>query len=555
MTDYISPPASLPPGSNVWAYLRDSGGTEQEQSVSQQRQEIESFCREYGLVLERVFADVGKSAKSTKGRDQFSAMIDTITAADHPAGLLVWSLSRFARNIDDATYFKAHLRRHNVVIHSLTEKIPDGLAGRIVESVQDYSNADYIEQQSRHIKRALEINVRNGYAAGGTPPRGYIAEKVIFGKKRDGSPRAASRWIPDPELFPLVKLAWKLRAEGKPYAEISKATGGKIYRSHACWSTFFANRSYLGVGKCGGVEIPDHHEAAVSLEDWLKVQMLREDATGRLRGLSHPRRLGYPSLLSGLAYCAKCGAAIFHHIGTSKRPRSHYYICGRRDRERGLKSCGNPKIKGEECDTQILNAVLLRILTPDYAEQLLEDLQDLLSNSAALTEQIEQKRHELRYAGRAIENLLDLAEAFGPGAAQDRLKQRETERAVLERELRNLEASAEASHVEVTPEALALALQVWHEDLSCAKQNSNTQAARSMLARFVSRIDLDGEHIEPEGLTKRGEPRKRPRTRHHARIWYTFAIDVLSPDSAVPVQGRHWSCWVPKTGREAATRF
>jgi hypothetical protein len=39
MPDYIVPPTTLPPGSVVWGYLRDSGGDAQEQSVHQQKAE------------------------------------------------------------------------------------------------------------------------------------------------------------------------------------------------------------------------------------------------------------------------------------------------------------------------------------------------------------------------------------------------------------------------------------------------------------------------------------------------------------------------------------
>ena len=516
MPEYIPPPPSLPPGSNVWAYVRDSGGSDQEQSVNQQRQEIETYCQQWGLVLEHIFADIGKSAKSTKGRDEFNAMIDSITATDHPAGLLVWSLSRFARNIDDSTYYRAHLRRHSVVIHSLTEKIPEGLAGRIVESVHDYSNADYLEQQSKHIKRALEANVRNGFAPGGTAPRGYVAESVVLGKKRDGNPRAASRWIPDPDIFPLVQLAWKLRAAGKHYAEITKATGGKVYKSVACWSSFFRNKSYLGIGKCGEVEIPDHHEAAVSLDDWQRVQAICDDHASRLRGLSHPRRTRYPSLLSGLAYCAKCGAAIFHHIGTQKRPTNHYYICGKRDREHGLKSCDNPRVMGKTLDALVLDTVLSQILTPAYAEDLLDELQKQLSDTDTLIDDIKHKRYELNETKRAINNLLDLAETFGSGSAKDRLKQRETQRAVLETEIKNLETHKESSEIEITPEALAVVIATWRNDLLQAKQNNNVGALRALLARFINRIEIGD---------------------HHVCIWYTYPLEANCPIVKVPPRG------------------
>jgi site-specific DNA recombinase len=188
--DYISPPSSLPPGSRVWAYLRDSGGREQEQSVKQQKDDIAAYCQKYGLFLDRVFSDIARSGGSIKGRDDFTAMI--AVAADpqlRPAGLLLWNLSRFSRDVDDSAFYKAMLRHYGIIIHSLTDPIPEGLAGRILENVKDFSNADYLEQLRVQIKRALETNVRNGYAEGGFPPKGYKAEKVTIGEKRDHTPR------------------------------------------------------------------------------------------------------------------------------------------------------------------------------------------------------------------------------------------------------------------------------------------------------------------------------------------------------------------------------
>ena len=43
MTTYIDPP--LRAGATVWAYLRDSGGDGQEQSVPQQKAEIIEYCK------------------------------------------------------------------------------------------------------------------------------------------------------------------------------------------------------------------------------------------------------------------------------------------------------------------------------------------------------------------------------------------------------------------------------------------------------------------------------------------------------------------------------
>ena len=76
MTDHISPPSSLPPGSTVWTYLRDLERPSQERSIGQQETEIKEYCQRHGLVLNMVFADEARSGGSTVGREQFNEMID-----------------------------------------------------------------------------------------------------------------------------------------------------------------------------------------------------------------------------------------------------------------------------------------------------------------------------------------------------------------------------------------------------------------------------------------------------------------------------------------------
>jgi site-specific DNA recombinase len=462
MPDYIPPPVTLPPGSAVFAYLRDSGGSDQENSVQQQRSEIVDYCSVHGLVLARVYADVAKSGKSTKKRDEFARMIDDATnPALRPAGLLIWNLSRFSRDIDDSAFYRAMLCRLGLTIHSLTDAIPEGLAGRILESVKDFSNADYLKQMSAQIKRGLEANLKNGLSAGGFPPRGYLPESVVIGKHRDGTPRQASRWIPDPELWPFVVLAWHLRAAGKSYREITKATAGRVYKSVNSWVSFFRNESYLGVGKCGELKIPDHHEAAVSLEDWQKVQELCQTNSTRYNGINHPRRIKYPALLAGLAYCSLCGKAMIHH-GRSW----NHYVCGDRDRKRGASSCPAERIPARPAETAILDAILSRVLTPAFVEELISETQALLTDTGKIGDEIQRKRAAL-------------AEAFGPGAARDRLREREMQAAILEGEIKNLEARKKESDIEITPEALALALSAWRGELSGIQTAGDVGALRS----------------------------------------------------------------------------
>ena len=99
MPDYLPPPPELSPGSTVFAYLRDSGGTAQENSVKQQEAAILEFCARYGLALVRVFRDFAKSGGNTAGREAFNEMIAmTEDESTIPAGLILWNFARFARN-------------------------------------------------------------------------------------------------------------------------------------------------------------------------------------------------------------------------------------------------------------------------------------------------------------------------------------------------------------------------------------------------------------------------------------------------------------------------
>jgi DNA invertase Pin-like site-specific DNA recombinase len=143
MPDYMTPPSTLKPGATVWTYLRDSGGPNQEQSVPQQEAEVRAYCTRHGLALTRVFSDVGKSGRSVNQRVHFLEMVDmSKDETIRPAGILVWNFARFSRDVDDSDYYKATIRNRGIVIHSLTDPIPDGQWAGVVEKIIDISNEE-----------------------------------------------------------------------------------------------------------------------------------------------------------------------------------------------------------------------------------------------------------------------------------------------------------------------------------------------------------------------------------------------------------------------------
>ncbi len=241
MNNHYPPPKGLPPGSTVLFYGRDSGGPTQEQSVKQQIDEVRTYCEHFGLVLTEIFVDEAQSGKSTVGREGFNNLIDaTKDEANRPDGLLIWNFARFARDSADSAYYKALLRKRGITIHSLTDPIPEGNYGHVVESIIDVANEENRRQNSRDVKRALQALVKQGFSCGGVPPKGYVAEKIVISTKRDGTPRTVSKWVLDPELHELATLAWRMRAQSKTLSEIQEATHGLLYRSRSGWSSFFS---------------------------------------------------------------------------------------------------------------------------------------------------------------------------------------------------------------------------------------------------------------------------------------------------------------------------
>ena len=517
MTDqYSPPPPGLTAGAHVWAYLRDSGGPSQEQSVDQQEKEILAYCKRHSLYLVKTFRDVARSGGSVLGRDEFIAMLEQSEDESlRPRAILIWNFARFARDYNDSVFYKATLRKRGVIVHSLTDQIPaDDFAGRIVETVINLANEEKRRQTSRDVKRGLKSLVSKGFAPG-VPPRGYIAVKVTIGERRDGVPRIVSKWEPDPVLGEYVKIAWQLRAAGKSYQEITKATHGKLYTSPNSWHTFFKNKNYLGYYG----EIPDHHEPLITFELWHAVEKQRESHPlyGKTGSLNHPRRVGNPRILSGFTYCLECGAMMTHTIakGIKKQPWKHY-ICGNKDRH-GKTACSSRRVDAKNAEAQIINTVLNKVLTPEYLSEVIDDTKKQLASTAEIERQIAAEKRTLEDLDIAIQRNLNTIEKTGSPAAQDRLKQRENDKAQVIGKLERLSLQLATAQTEITPEAMDIILAVWLEQFNTLKESGTVREIKAWLLQFIFKIEL--------GYNR-------------AKIFYTYPMtDLLNSRNASPLYG------------------
>ena len=492
MSDYYSPPPlGLSAGARTWAYLRDSGGPSQEKSVDQQEEETLAYCKRYNFNLVNILRDVARSAGSVVGRDEFMKMVElSEDKSIRPQPILIWNFARFARDFDDSIFYLSTLRRSGIIVHSLTDKIPeDPEMGRIIEFLIHWGNEHRRTETSRDVKRGLKYLVSKGFAPG-TPPRGYIAVKVHIGEKRDHTPRIVSKWEPDPVLSEYVKIAWQLRAAGKSFQEITKATNGHLYTSLNSWHSFFRNKSYLGIGRSGDLEVPDHHEPLITWELWEAVQKIYDahPQRGKKGSLNHPRRVGTPRILSGFTYCLECGAMMTHNTGHKKQPW-HQYICGNKDRH-GVTACKSRRVSSSNAETQTINTVLNKILTPEYLSEVIEETKKHIDSTIEIERQIAAEKRTLEVLDIAIQRTLNTIETTGSQAAQDRLKQREAEKVQTRYEINLLSLQLATAQTEITPEAMNIILAVWREQFNTLKEAGNIRDLKAWLMQFVHRIEL-----------------------------------------------------------------
>lgn len=351
------------PGDAVCAYLRDSGGESQDLSVNQQSDFFIKWCGDNGLTPGQIFIDRARPGSSIAGREGFVDMVRHFRSGEaREKGVVVWKYSRFSRDVDDAAFYRADLRRMGFIVHSLNDNIPDGPEGRFFEAAIAWMDQRFLEDLSTDVRRGLRDLVQNYGCVPGVPPRGFKREAVRIGTRRDGSAHTAHRWVPDPELVPRIRQAFEMRAAGSSLYAIHKAT--RIYSSLNSYRTFFNNRIYLGILEFGDLTIEHYCEPFVDLKTWDAVQALIEAHAQSRFGVHHPRRANSLYLLSGLIYCARCGSPMYGNTVTRHNTygRDEAYRCSRARRRR---DCSAGRVSRRHAEDAVLNTMREYILAPE----------------------------------------------------------------------------------------------------------------------------------------------------------------------------------------------
>ncbi len=189
------------------AYIRVSTDEQVELSPDSQKELIIEYANRNSIKVpeEYIFIEgekkKGLSGRKAANRPKFQEMIALAKEKPKPFDcILVWKFSRFARNIDESTYYKSILRKKcGIDVISISEPIMEGMYGRLIEMIIEWSDEFYSFNLATEVKRGMSAKARAGefcsYA-----PMGY--------KMKD------KKLVVDTETAPIVRSIYQEYAAG-----------------------------------------------------------------------------------------------------------------------------------------------------------------------------------------------------------------------------------------------------------------------------------------------------------------------------------------------------
>ena len=304
------------------AYIRVSDERQDEYSPDSQLKKIREYAAKEGYTIpeEYVFYDDGISGRSVKKRDDFNRMIAIAKEKTHPFDrIYVWKFSRFARNQEESMVYKNLLKKKGVTVVSVSEPIPEGHFGSLIERIIEWTDEYYLVNLGVEVMRGMTEKASRGEPTC-APPFGYIM--------RDG------QYFPDEESgkADIVREVFTLYANGVKQREIALVLADKGIRTkygkkpENRWVDYMLHNScYIGkirwttdgtkavskrkLDNENIMVVDGHHEPIISMELWDKVQKMLEVQKKTYAKYSRPTQpIDY--MLKGLVRCSSCGGTL-----------------------------------------------------------------------------------------------------------------------------------------------------------------------------------------------------------------------------------------------------
>lgn len=293
--------------------------------------------------------------------------------------ILVWKLSRFARNREVSIVYKTMLKKRGVRVISINEPIDDGPSGQLLAGIIETVDEFYSLNLAQDVVRGMREAASRGFWVNSRARYGYWRKKIVDGVK-DRSTLAIEAGTSE-----IVEDIFQMALDGNGVKDIAvhlnssgiSSPGGKKWgrgRVHR----ILANPAYAGILVFG--ERGRHHREAglepIRVEDAFPVIVDRNtfdrvqvSIKSRAPKTLQARRAGSRFLLSGMLSCGDCGALMIGHA--AKSGKYAYYVCGTAYRL-GNTECGGTPVEKNLIEQSVMVRILNVILTEPNLLRLVE---------------------------------------------------------------------------------------------------------------------------------------------------------------------------------------
>ncbi len=414
-------------GMKAVLYCRFSSSSQNEQSIERQQQVCRQYAVNNGIEIVGEYIDRAASA-TTDNRMEFQKML-TDSARQQFQAVLVYSLDRFGRNVNQDMQNQIILAKNNVIVLSATEAFTADSSGVFLKNILMCVSQLYSDELREKVTRGKELSARKLQFTGGTVPFGYksIDKKLVL----------------DEDKAPYVLKIFEMYSSGSRVTDICnylnergiKTAKGSVFNKN---SIRYLAQNPIYIGKYvykGEVLSADAIPRIVSDEMFYTVG----DILTRNRQAPARLKAKEEYILTPKLFCGCCKERGHEHIlmtgysGYGKVGKlHHYYACV--DARGSKKKCTKKNVRKAYIEDLVIQQCLA-VLTDENIERIAKEIV-AISEKTATNYELKRLQKLLKENAVATENLLKAIES---GQAIDallpRLQLKTDEKAELEKQI------------------------------------------------------------------------------------------------------------------------
>lgn len=411
-------------------------------SLEAQEAEIRAFAEARKINIVGKYTDEGKSGKNAEHRPAFTQMMEDIRSKkDNIRYVLVFKLSRFARNTSDTAKYLQELSSYGIGLLGIKDGIDTStVTGKMIANIMGAVAEVELENIHEQTLAGRQQKARNGLWNGAQAPFGYSLKdkKLMIYPKEAETVKEIFRLYTE-EGQSISYIAKKLNDEN-----IQREQRGNVKISGFTDRTvriILSNPVYAGMisygrrhtvkveGKNNETKVVKQddeskiilvdgvHEPIVSKETFAKAEERLKKNVAHRKTRSDSTTV-YP--LTGLIRCPDCGKNIFGYTAPPRKkkngkegyyPRYISYRCiSGRDRNGISCSLANKYYSGSKLETEVKEVISSMVTIPEFVELISQKI-DIQTDVNSLRKKQTAIRNEItKYSGNLLQTEKRLTE-------------------------------------------------------------------------------------------------------------------------------------------------